>query len=67
MESYEVTVEEFEKLTTNRQFQRYIALIDGKIRSDELPGPPHCEIIGKVIQLLGRQLNDLNSGDSYHG
>ena len=59
--SYEVTPEEFEKLTTNRQFQRYIALIDGKIRFDELPGPPHGAIIGKMIKLLGRQLDGPNS------
>lgn len=60
MESYEVTAEEFEKLITNRQFQCYTALIDDKINFDELPGPPHGEIIGEMIQLLGRQLNDPN-------
>ena len=60
MESYEVTVDEFENLTNNRQFQRYIALIDGKIRFDELPGPPHGAIIGKVIKLLGTQSDGPN-------
>jgi hypothetical protein len=37
VESYEVTAEEFKKLITNRQFQRYAALIDDKINFDELP------------------------------
>ena len=60
VESYEVTVDEFENLTNNRQFQRYIALIDGKIRFDELPGPPHGAIIGKVIKLLGTQSDGPN-------
>ena len=61
VESYEVTAEEFEKLTTNRQFQRYMALIDGKIRFDEPPDPPHGAILGKMIKLLGGQLENLIS------
>jgi hypothetical protein len=61
VESYEITAEEFEKLTKNRQFQHYIALIAGKIRFDELPGPPHGAVIGKLIKLLGRQLDGPNS------
>ena len=61
VESYEITAEEFENLTKNRQFQRYIALIEGKIRFDELPGPPHGAVIGKMIKLLGRQLDGPNN------
>ena len=61
VESYENTAEEFEKLTKNRQFQGYIALIEGKIRFDELPGPPHGAVVGKLIKLLGRQLDGPNS------
>lgn len=60
VESYELTADEFEKLITNRQLQRYIALIDGKIRFDEPPGPPLGEIIGKMIKTIGRQLDGPN-------
>lgn len=56
VESYEITADQFEKLTENRQFQRYISLIDGKVRFDELPGPPHGAIIGELTNILGRQL-----------
>ena len=56
LESYEATAEEFEKITNNRQFQRHIALIGGKVRFDELPGSPHGAIIGKMIKLLGMEL-----------
>ena len=60
VESYDVTAEEFEKLTRNQQFQRYISLIEGKIRLDELPGPPHGALIGKVVKILGHQLDGSN-------
>jgi hypothetical protein len=30
--AYSVTMEQFDALTKNRQFQRYIALVDGRIR-----------------------------------
>jgi hypothetical protein len=58
VESFEVTAEQFETLTQNLQLQRYITLIDGKIHFDELPGPPHREIIGEATNLLGKQLAD---------
>jgi hypothetical protein len=61
MNSYQVTPEEFEKLTQNREFQHYIALIDGKIRFDELPGPPHGAIVGSMVKLLARQLDGPNN------
>lgn len=60
IKSYEVTPEEFDKLTKNRQLQRYIALIDGIIRFDELPVPPHGAIIGTINKSLARQLDGPN-------
>ena len=60
VESYEVTAEEFEQLAGNRQSRRYIALINGRIRFDELSGPPHGAIIGRITKLLGTQLDGPN-------
>jgi hypothetical protein len=40
--------EEFLKMTENRGFSKYIALIDYHIRFDELPVRPHGEIIGYI-------------------
>lgn len=37
VEGVEITIDMFEALTRNRELQRYIALVDGKIRFDELP------------------------------
>jgi hypothetical protein len=49
-----VSEEEFLKLTGNREFSKYIALIDYHVRFDELPNCPHGEIIGYiVVYLLG--------------
>jgi hypothetical protein len=56
VESRKVTADEFEKLTLNLQFQRYIALIDGRIRFDELPGRPHGAIIGTIDRAFVHQL-----------
>jgi len=60
VESYEVTAREFEQLTENCQFQRYVALIDSKIRFDERPSPPHGAIIGQMTKLLVTQLDGPN-------
>ena len=52
--STHVSEEEFLKLTQNRDFSKYIALIENNIRFDELPLPPHGEIIGyTVVHLSG--------------
>jgi hypothetical protein len=56
IESYDLTAEQFDNLTGNRQLQRYITLVDGKIRFEELPETPHGEIIGALIQLLNMQM-----------
>ena len=37
VEGVEITIDMFEALTRNRELQRFIALVDGKIRFDELP------------------------------
>jgi len=50
--SMHVSEEEFLKLTGNREFSKYIALIDYHIRFDELPLRPHGEIIGYMNGFL---------------
>ena|SRR5437762_12625275 len=50
----------FDKITLGKQYQSCIALIDGKVRLDEVPLKPHGEIIGhlnyKITQMLGQDL-----------
>ena len=60
-ESQDVSIEIFEKLTLNRQFQRYITLVDGRIRFDELPNDPHGEIVGCIIEMISTQIGGTNS------
>jgi hypothetical protein len=67
IESQEISAEQFEILTKNRQFQKYIALIDGKIRFDELPGPPHGSIIYQLTRSIGRQLDGPNAVEALEG
>lgn len=67
IESQRISVEQFERLTKNRQFQKYIALIDGKIRFDELPGPPHGSIIYHLTRILGHQLDGPNGVEVLEG
>jgi len=43
-----VTEENFLKLTEFREFGKYIALIDYRIRFDELPLMPHGEVAGAI-------------------
>lgn len=48
-----VTEEDFLKLTESRELAKYIALIDYRIRFDEIPKRPHGEVLGYVSQYLG--------------
>ena len=56
----EITMDLFDKITLGKQYQSRIALIDGKVRLDEVPLTPHGEIIGhlnyKITQMLGQDL-----------
>jgi len=61
VESTDISIELFEKLTLNRQFQRYITLVDGRIRFDEPPSDPHGEIVGCVIEMISTQVGGTNS------
>jgi hypothetical protein len=60
VEAFEVTMAQFDKITRNRQFQRYVAFIDGRIRFDELSQAPHGEIIGELVQIISHQLTGPN-------
>jgi len=61
VESQDVSIELFEKLTLNRQYQRYITLVEGRIRFDELPNAPHGEIVGCVIGMIMNQTGGTGS------
>jgi hypothetical protein len=56
--SQSISVEDFQKLTTGRQLARYIALIDRKIRFDELPKKPHGELAHFLAMILSRQFDE---------
>jgi hypothetical protein len=49
----EVTLAEFDQLTENKQYARYISLIDGQIIFHEVPNAPN----GQIIDYLAFNLN----------
>ena len=51
--SVHVAEENFLKLTGSRELAKYIALIDYRIRFDELPMKPHGEVVGHMASYLG--------------
>jgi hypothetical protein len=67
LNQYFVDVEDFLKLTKNRNLQRYISLIDNHIRFDEIPGSPHGELINYITLLLGNQFQNTNVGKLLYG
>jgi hypothetical protein len=52
--SQRITVDDLLKLTHNCGLQKYISLIDNKIRFDELPRCPHSQIAGYMADFLCR-------------
>lgn len=48
----------FPKLTTERQLARFIALIDGKVRFDELPRKPKGELAHFLDMTPSRQFDE---------
>jgi hypothetical protein len=50
----------FDKITLGKEYQNRIALIDGRVRLDEIPLKPHGEIIDhlqyKITQMVGQDL-----------
>ena len=57
---FEITIPQFEKITLNKQYQRYITLEEGKIRFAEMPGPPHGEIASFLNSMIGGQVEGAN-------
>jgi hypothetical protein len=64
---YHVTVDDFVKLTQSRALQKYIALIDNRIRFDEIPLSPHGQIIFYVTDLLSEQFQTTQPGNVLYG
>lgn len=56
----EISMELFDKIILGKEYQNRIALIDGRVRLDEIPLKPHGEIIDhlkyKITQMLGQDL-----------
>ena len=53
---FELTIAQFQRITLNKQNQRYITLDEGKIRFDEIPERPHGEIAGLLTVMISRQV-----------
>jgi len=64
---YYVTVDDFLRLTGNRGLQKYIALIDNRIRFDEIPLSPHGEIIFYMTNFLSEQFQTTNPANVLYG
>jgi len=56
----DVDIEQFDRLTLQKQLSRYISLIDGHIIFHEVPNAPHGQVIGcihyMIISQIGRTL-----------
>jgi hypothetical protein len=55
--SFPLTMEQFDMITKNLQYQKYVSLIDGRIRFDSLPDAPHGEIIGDLVAMISHQIS----------
>jgi hypothetical protein len=55
---HNLTEEQFDKLTLHKQYQRYVALIDGKVWFSEVPNKPHGEIAHLLLIELSSQLRE---------
>jgi hypothetical protein len=57
IEEQDVDIELFDHLTLKKQNQRYISLLDGRIIFHELPNAPHGEVIGRIHDIVWRQID----------
>lgn len=57
---HSISMEQFDTLTIHKKQQRYISLIDGKIRFDEVPNRPHGELISLIQALLSQEFQELS-------
>ena len=64
---FDLTIAQFEKITLNKQNQRYITLEEGKIRFDELPVRPHGEIVHLLSMMIARQVEGPTFTDGLEG
>jgi len=51
-----ISMDLFDKLTLGKRYHGRIALIDGKVRFDEIPFRPHGEIIGSLTSCIDRAI-----------
>jgi hypothetical protein len=65
--SVHVSEENFLKITESRDLAKYIALIDYHIRFDELPLPPHGEIISYMCDFLSGVFQTTNPANVLFG
>jgi len=64
---FDLTIAQFEKITLNKQHQRYITLDEGKIRFDEMPLRPHGELVHLLDKIISRQVEGPTMTDGLEG
>lgn len=47
--SQQIDMEDFDRITLHKQYQRYISLIDGRIVFHEVPNAPHGQVLQKSV------------------
>jgi len=52
-----VDMEEFDRLTENKQYARYVSLLDGRVIFHEVPNAPHGEVIDSIAFSISTQLD----------
>src|SRR5277367_246925 len=57
IDAQDVDIESFDRLTINKQHQRYISLLDGRIIFHEVPNAPHGEVSEKLNQIIWGQID----------
>jgi len=57
IDAQEVDIESFDRLTINKQYQRYISLLDSRIIFHEVPNAPHGQVSEKLNQIIWRQID----------
>jgi Uma2 family endonuclease len=62
-----VTVDDFVRLTESRELHKYIALINNRIRFDEIPLKPHGQIISYLTDFLSEQFQTNQPGNVLYG
>ena len=63
----DVSEDDFLALTGNREYSKYIALIDYRVRFDEIPLSPHGQVIMYMIDHLSNTFQTRSQANVLYG